>query len=242
LVAWIKLSNIETIVFCENSNTDYDFSAITKFAKNEGKALEVLIFEGNQESQKYGKGYGEGRIVEYAIKNSKHLDRNTNFYKITGRLFIPEFNQIQCTHAHLMNVFKIPAFTPEQDPWAGINPPEPENLAQHIRAALRYLYVYFGRGRGRGPHHYNKHVSTVFYKSNVAFFKRYLIHSYKRVNDSRSYALEHTFYEDLIKQDFSPFLIDYTIIGRSGSTGSLYSGQDYPESIKEIAETFLGGV
>jgi hypothetical protein len=239
LVAWIKLSDISTIVFCENTNTNYDFSAITEFARKEGKTLEVLIFEGNQKAQKYGKGYGEGKIVEYAIKNSLYLKNNVNFYKITGRLFIPEFDQIQAAHAILPNVFQIPAFPPENDPWIDYVPPKSENLSQHLRAALRYLYVYFGRGRGRGPHHLNQHVSTVFYKSNVSFFKKNLMNSYKRVNDYKSYVLEHTYYEDLIRQNFSPFLMNYTIVGRSGFSGSLYCGKDYPEDIKALAETFI---
>lgn len=46
LIAWIKLTSINTIVFCENSNTSYDFLKISEFAKNEGKALEVLVFDG----------------------------------------------------------------------------------------------------------------------------------------------------------------------------------------------------
>ena len=237
LIAWIKMSNISTIVFCENSNTTFDFSKIIDFAESQGKVLEVLIFSGNQESQKYGKGYGEGRIVEYAIKNSRHLAGSVNFYKITGRLFVPEFNLIQQMHLAEPNVFDIPAFSPQNDPWIGIQLPEPKTFGQHLRAKLRYLYVYFGRGRGRGPHDYSKHVSTVFYKANIDFFKKNLLHSYRRVNDSKSYALEHTFYEDLVGKRFSPFLTSPTLMGRSGSTGKSYD-HDYPEEIKNFAESF----
>lgn len=72
MIAWIKLTSINTIVFCENSNTSYDFVKISELAKNEGKTLEVLVFDGNQGSYQYGKGYGEGRIIEDAINNSKN--------------------------------------------------------------------------------------------------------------------------------------------------------------------------
>jgi hypothetical protein len=238
LISWIKLTDIKTIVFCENTNTSYDFSKIIEFANSQGKTLEVILFQGNDGAQKYGKGYGEGKIVEYALKNSQYLKDSVDFYKITGRLFVPEFNEIQQLHQEIPNVFKIPAFTPENDPWIGIEQTPPKTPTQHIRAIARFLYVYFGRGRGHGPHNYQNHVSTVFYKSNVRFFKENLIHTYKRVNDHKSYALEHTFYEDLIKKDFSPFLADYTIMGKSGATGKLYSGQDYSSEIKAIAQTF----
>lgn len=238
IVAWVKLTKINTIVFCENSNASYDFSKIIKFVRNEGKELEVLVFSGNRGSQKYGKGYGEGEIVEYAMKNSRNLKNSTNFYKITGRLFIPEFDVLQQLHVTTPNVFKIPAFLPEHDPWIGIQQTDPANLGQYLRAYFRYLYVYFGRGRGHGPHDYSKHVSTVFYKSNVGFFKKNLVYSYRRVNDSKSYALEHTFYEDLVNKQFSPFLASYTLMGRSGSTGKTYD-HDYPEEIRSLAESFV---
>ena len=238
IIAWIKLTNINTIVFCENSNTSYDFSKIIEFAKTQGKTLEVLVFSGNEGSQKYGKGYGYGRIVEYAIKNSAYLNDDVNFYLISGRLFIPEFDKVQQLHTDTPNVFKIPAFSPDKDPWANIDQVKPKNLNQYVRAGLRFLYVFFGRGRGRGPHCYQNHVCLVFFKSNVKFFKKNVLHSYRRINDSKSYALEHTFYEDLANKKFSPFLTSYTFMGRSGSTGKSYDS-DYPEEIRNLAESFL---
>jgi len=238
LIAWIKMPSISTIIFCENTNSSYDFSKIIEFAKNEGKTLEVLTFSGNQGSQKYGKGYGYGRIIEYAIEHSAYLKDDVNFYLATGRLFVPEFNEFRKLHADLPNVFNIPAFPPGRDPWAGLQQPAPKNLAEHIRASLRYLYVFFGRGRGRGPHRYDQSVDLVFFKSNVKFFKKHLIKSYKRVDDKKTYCIEHTIYQDLVGNPFSPFLIGYTIVGRRGSTGKYYD-QDYSEEIKHLAESFL---
>lgn len=238
LIACIKLTKINTIVFCENSNTPYDLTKVIEFAKKEGKTLEVLVFLGNKGSQRYGKGHGYGKIIEHAIKNSAYLGDNTNFYLMTGRLFVPEFNEFQQLHADLPNVFKMPAFSPERDPWAGVEQRDPKNLLEYIRAGLRYLYVFFGRGRGRRPHRYDQHIDLVFFKANVKFFKKNLLNSYKRINDSKSYALEHTFYEDLVGKSFSPFLIDYTIVGRSGATGRSYD-QEYSEEIRRLAGSFL---
>jgi len=239
LIAWIKMPSISTIIFCENTNSSYDFSKIIEFAKNEGKTLEVLTFSGNQGSQKYGKGYGYGRIIEYAIKHSAYLKDDTDFYLVSGRLFIPEFDQFQKLHADLPTVFKIPAFPPDKDPWIGLQQLEPKTLAERIKASIRYWYVFFGRGQGRGPHRYDQSVDLVFFKSNVKFYKENLIKSYKRVNDRKTYCLEHIFYQDLVGKQYSSSKMDYTVVGRMGSTGKYYH-QDYSEEIKHLAKSFLG--
>ena len=80
---------------------------------------------------------------------------------------------------------------------------------------------------------------ALFFLSRMSSFsKKNLIHSYRRVNDSKSYALEHTFYEDLANKQFSSFLASYTFMGRSGSTGKTYD-HDYPEEIRSLAESFV---
>lgn len=239
LVAWITLTELPTIVFCENTNTSYDFTKLIEFARLKNKTLEVFVFGGNHKAQVYGKGYGEGEIVDYAMKNSRYLSKSQSFYKITGRLFVQNFNQIHQVHGHLLNVFKIPAFAPEADPYVNLVVPESKSWLGKVRAAARYLYIFFGRGRGRGPHDYKKHASTVFYKCNVNFFRKNLLNSYKRVNEPKSYILEHVIYEDLVGRDFSPFLVKPEIVGRSGSTGISYDGLDYSDEIKRLAEDFM---
>jgi hypothetical protein len=239
LVAWITLTDLPIIVFCENTNTSYDFTPIIELASRHHKTLEVLVFSGNDKAQIYGKGFGEGEIVAYAMKNSRYLSQSQTFYKITGRLFIQNFCQIQQTHANLARVFKVPAFAPEVDPFANMVEAESKSLPSKVRAVVRYLYVFFGRGRGHGPHDYRKHTATVFYKCDVNFFKKYLLNSYKRVNEPKSYVLEHVFYQDLAKREFSPFLMQPEIVGRSGGTGKLYDGLDYSDEVKRLTETFM---
>ena len=52
-----------------------------------------------------GKGYGEGRLIDFAITNSRILGNSTHFYKSTGKTFVRNFadirkiiddNQIDC--------------------------------------------------------------------------------------------------------------------------------------------------
>lgn len=79
----------EKIVFCENTNYNYDYSQIVAFAKSKNVTLEPLVFEGNYEKiSQQGKGYGEGQIIKYAIMNSRLLMPDSVFYKLTGRIFV----------------------------------------------------------------------------------------------------------------------------------------------------------
>ena len=85
----IEVGVFDKIVFCENTNYNYDYSEIVKFAKSKNVELEPLIFEGNYEKiGKQGKGYGEGEIIKYAIMNSRLLTTDSVFYKLTGRIFV----------------------------------------------------------------------------------------------------------------------------------------------------------
>jgi hypothetical protein len=226
LVAWIKLTKIKTIVFCENSSTSYDFSEICKFAEDNGKKLEILILDANQKSFRQGKGYGEGKILEYAINNSQYLKNETNFYKITGRLFVSGFDEVQETHATLQNVFKAPAWIEERE---NIKDPNPARLM--LRLLKRRIITL----QTRGWQNFNQpknNVFTVFYKSNVEFFRERLMHSYKRVNDKYGYCLEHAYHDDL-RGCFKTFSTEFKIVGRSGTHGQLIDGLDYPSEIKE---------
>lgn len=190
LSAWLKLTSINTIIFCENSNTFYDFSKIIEFANNEGKVLELLIFDGNQKAQKKGKGYGEGKIIEFALTNSRNLNQNVNFYKITGRLFVLNFEQIRQMHTDFPNVFKVPCSN-KRDNTDGIS-----SFRLTLRFIKRYLISLKAKG-GRGLYDPNNAACTTFYKSNVDFFQKNLINSYKRVDDKWNYCLEHAYYDNL---------------------------------------------
>jgi hypothetical protein len=237
LIAWIKLTSIDTIVFCENSNTSYDFGKIIEFAKNEGKNLEVLVFNGNQKSQQHGKGYGEGRIIKYALSKSKKLNDNVNFYKITGRLFVLNFEMIRQVYTEFPNVFKIPAWVVTNE----FNNINNDSVIEGLKSRIRAIKT---RGLIRGLRSYpnpNNNVYTVFYKANVKFFKNNLLNSYKRIHDNWGYCMECAYYDDLLKRerDFSLLLMECQIVGRSGSNGNLLTGLDYTDDIKNLAKTFM---
>src|SRR5574344_865877 len=77
------------IVFAENSNTDISLF-LNPLPNNN---IEILTFDGNHDKI-HGKGYGEAEIIEYAVKNSKYIDKTTCIIKITGRLIINNIKQL----------------------------------------------------------------------------------------------------------------------------------------------------
>src|SRR5271169_3656162 len=62
---WLAISPYLRLVICDGSN--FDFSRILQEKFPEAN-IECLFFENNKELVVlYGKGYGEGEIVEYAL-------------------------------------------------------------------------------------------------------------------------------------------------------------------------------
>lgn len=85
------------IVFCENS--DYGitvFENLIPIAKKHGNQLELLSFSGDTTTlMEKGKGYGEGEIIQYALANSRLLQKDSYMMKLTGRLFVDNIVAIE---------------------------------------------------------------------------------------------------------------------------------------------------
>lgn len=94
LTAWSQTRHVKRIVFAENSNTTFDFAPVVRHLEAAGKDAEILVFEGNQGSATFGKGFGEGVILEHVHRNSRLLREAGSFYKVTGRLFVSNFDAI----------------------------------------------------------------------------------------------------------------------------------------------------
>lgn len=103
---YIKYSDFEKIIFCENSNYPFSPNDIYEIAKSVHKIFEWISFEGNRELiEKYDKGAGEIEIVNYALSNSKYLQECDSFAKVTGRLILANVNQIMSNIDQNKNYF-----------------------------------------------------------------------------------------------------------------------------------------
>ncbi len=86
---WLAVAPNSKIVICDNSN--YDFSELLKqyFPK---ESIESLCFVGDKKAViARGKGYGEGEIIEYAIRNSRYILEAGCFTKSTARLWVENY-------------------------------------------------------------------------------------------------------------------------------------------------------
>lgn len=86
---FLQLPGIANIVFCENSGAD--LSGIQEVARLNNpyhKNLEMLSFYGQPDHPEYGKGYGEMRIINYALDHSNIVRESSMIMKITGRLIV----------------------------------------------------------------------------------------------------------------------------------------------------------
>ena len=177
---------ISTIIFCDNTNYNFDYTPIISYAKKKGKVLEVLLFEGNKnEIERKGKGYGEGEIINYILNNSLYIHNYTSFYKLTGRLFVKNFDEVERTS----------------------------------KKDICFITYHQELTRTKDL------VSTVFYKVNIIFYKKYLLNSYQNVNDIEGKYLEMVFFENLKNQqevEITSFKTMPIISGISGSTSLPY--------------------
>lgn len=88
---WRQLAPENPLVLCDGS--DFDFSPIVKTLDN-NNSIECLRFQNNiARVQSQGRGYGEGEIVRFAVKNSSFINARGYFAKCTSKLWIDNFAQ-----------------------------------------------------------------------------------------------------------------------------------------------------
>jgi hypothetical protein len=83
----------DRIIFAENSDTNLEpLKSILK-SNHYNKQVEFISFpQGNNYPPKYGKGYGEMLLIDYAMDNSRILSKDDFIWKATGRLILNNFN------------------------------------------------------------------------------------------------------------------------------------------------------
>jgi hypothetical protein len=90
---WLKIEPTLAIVLCDGSN--FNFSELVR-REFPTAHIECLYFSNNQKKvAKYGRGYGEGEIVFYALTHSHFIKTKECFAKCTSKLWVKNFKQ--CT-------------------------------------------------------------------------------------------------------------------------------------------------
>lgn len=88
------------IVLCENSGQDI-YNYINSSNKN--SRLESICFDSNTNDINFGKGYGEAKIINYAITHSSFIRKAGRIIKITGRIKILNINTLIAINSRLHN-------------------------------------------------------------------------------------------------------------------------------------------
>ncbi len=77
---------VDRIIFAENSNSDLSNLKKVVNDTSHNKTVEFLEYKnGNNFPPQYGRGYGELKLIDYAVDNSKILTEDDFIWKVTGR-------------------------------------------------------------------------------------------------------------------------------------------------------------
>jgi len=79
-----------------------------------GCVIERVRFQqDDDEAIRNGKGYAEGKLIEFTLQNSKILDKSTSFYKCTGKVFCRNFHEINASivKGNIVNLFWVGSYT-----------------------------------------------------------------------------------------------------------------------------------
>ncbi len=222
LLAWLREPSIGIIVLCDGTMASFDFSPIVSYARKLGKTIEVLRFKESDDVMAYGKGYGEGQVMRYAIEHSVHLSENTNFFKVTGRTYVRNFQSI-CSSLVVESV----AFSTMDN-----------QLRRNPLSRVRHWISVNVLMRSANADT-SKALWTQFYKMNVGFYKKHLLESYRNVRDNDGYYLEHAFYDSLNNVSYASIAESIDVIGISGTSGRPYSAENFSYEIRKQAIAFL---
>lgn len=103
---YIKYSDFDYIVFAENSGYNFNYKKFNMMAKKHNKKFEFLSLDGYyDETLKYGKSYGESRLMTDAIKKSVLINDNDTIFKVTGRIYVKNINKLIQKMKKYDNVF-----------------------------------------------------------------------------------------------------------------------------------------
>jgi hypothetical protein len=94
LYFWVA-QGIEQIVLADATETNLlTDSEMAEIDESETRVEQISYKQASEDVIKKGKGYGEGKLVEYAINNSELLARQECFFKCTGKVYVRNFPTI----------------------------------------------------------------------------------------------------------------------------------------------------
>ena len=192
---WLKICNEIKIIVCDGSGIDFSEQIFRYFPKAE---IEFLCFKNNSNLvSKYGKGFGEGEIINYALEHSEYLKNSDCFAKCTSKLFVRNFSDalkkwngsylFECNFlgvSFFKNIF-------------GIKP----------ISNIEFMSV-----------------NTRFFVVNKKLYLKNFRRAYLHVRDREAVYIEHVFKEIILRKKIRKFMLDFPlqVEGMSGTSGKLF--------------------
>jgi hypothetical protein len=94
LYFWVA-QGIQQIVLADATGTNLlNEHEWAELDKSETRIEQLNYKQADETVIKHGKGYGEGKLIEYAIDNSELLARVEHFFKCTGKTYVRNFPDI----------------------------------------------------------------------------------------------------------------------------------------------------
>lgn len=88
---WIRLAPHARIVLCDGSNFDFRPIVRKQFPTT---SIECLFFQNDYSKiMTYGRGYGEGEIIKFALIHSNYLRDSDAFTKCTSKLWVDNYSE-----------------------------------------------------------------------------------------------------------------------------------------------------
>lgn len=92
LAAWILDGTFSNIIIIDNTELNLNKDKLKKIGFEFNKEIDFYSFEASYDKiSKFGKGYGEGEILKFAIDNVEQVYNTTNFVKMNGKQYVPFF-------------------------------------------------------------------------------------------------------------------------------------------------------
>lgn len=94
LYFWVT-QGIEQIVLADATETNLlTEQEAAEIDESETRVEQISYKQADEDVIKKGKGYAEGKLIEYALDNSELLAREERFFKCTGKLYVRNFSNI----------------------------------------------------------------------------------------------------------------------------------------------------
>jgi len=241
LIAWLRDSSIQQIVFAKNCGLQIRSKLLKEVASSYGKELEFIQVQSSVRTVYQGKGFGEGDIINQALRQSEILRVAEDFIKITGKLYAPASENIFSGKApgEFYLGFNESA---ENVPWSRslittlYKNPRGANFLGFLRRGVRVPWGMIAATPSGW-------IDTRFYRVTRNLYMESLLHSHERVQDSLGYTLENAFHDDLgYMQGIRMIQATPIIIGTSGTLGTT-AAEFAPEirmEAKELAGRLIG--